>query len=668
MMNSLLTNNLISSFVTEATDAPHLFEDLSNIEKYISETYKRRSIIELIQNADDAEATSFGIHKTSFGFAICNNGREFDEHDLIALCRSGASNKKRGKGTIGYRGIGFKSVANLSSTIILMSGDLEICFNKDLTKQLIGLTSEVPLIRIPHKFENLRIREELNNLKKEFSYTTIFAFVNVDLETTYKEIDSFDITSLIFLNNINQVIIDINNNIMLYKREFKLNSNNYIVKISDNKNYMSEWMIFKTLAGNSVALKFQDKKIISANINESVFHSFMPTLEHTGALIKINGDFSTDPSRKNIDLDTTSKEVLNDISSLLVTLIHKTIVGSIVLPGFYTPFEKKSHEYLSEAGNILISQIVLMLKEIKLEGYTFDKFRIKPSWLDYNDFEVLCSNDLYPLPRKFIETYPNSSFFLERIGIKTLSLKDIINVINKKEISIRGYSQIVTKIISTYYYEQSSDAMDIIKSLYLFPTKNGIVNANELSNIKELDLQFINYLLSNLDKNDIVDFFESLSFKNVSQVLFGEIENKSESSVLISSPKIFKWRRAEQNLAEYIRKCYGVKDVIDVSLSNVGYDLEIVFENKANAYIEVKSVGYLGEPIKMTNNEYTCAHKYQDLYFLALVENSEDFKVVFIKNPISTLTLHKQCERWSWFCQDFGANQLDINNFIKLNL
>ena len=133
-MSVVSIDNLISDFIKEAVNAPRLFEDLSNMERYISETYKKRSIIELIQNADDANATCFGIHKTKFGFAICNNGREFSGQDLVALCRSGASNKQRGKDSIGYRGIGFKSVAQIAPTIALLSGKYTICFNKELTK------------------------------------------------------------------------------------------------------------------------------------------------------------------------------------------------------------------------------------------------------------------------------------------------------------------------------------------------------------------------------------------------------------------------------------------------------------------------------------------------------------------------------------------------------
>jgi hypothetical protein len=55
-------NFLQNEFLQEASNAPKLFKDLAKVEQYIDGSYKTRSFIELIQNADDAEATTFGVH------------------------------------------------------------------------------------------------------------------------------------------------------------------------------------------------------------------------------------------------------------------------------------------------------------------------------------------------------------------------------------------------------------------------------------------------------------------------------------------------------------------------------------------------------------------------------------------------------------------------------
>jgi len=53
MNNSVeIINALRNEFLQEATHATKLFKDLAKVEQYIAESYKPRSFIELIQNAD----------------------------------------------------------------------------------------------------------------------------------------------------------------------------------------------------------------------------------------------------------------------------------------------------------------------------------------------------------------------------------------------------------------------------------------------------------------------------------------------------------------------------------------------------------------------------------------------------------------------------------------
>ena len=85
-----MINSLRNEFIQEANSAPKLFKDLAKVEQYIGESYKTRSFIELIQNADDAQATTFGVHGFSNGFIVANNGRPFTIEDLEAICRSGS--------------------------------------------------------------------------------------------------------------------------------------------------------------------------------------------------------------------------------------------------------------------------------------------------------------------------------------------------------------------------------------------------------------------------------------------------------------------------------------------------------------------------------------------------------------------------------------------------
>ena len=101
--STAIIDSLRSEFIQEAKSAPKLFRDLAKVEQYIAESYKARSFIELIQNADDAKSTDFGVYGFNEGLIVANNGIPFSIEDVEALCRSGSSNKFRGGNTIEQR-------------------------------------------------------------------------------------------------------------------------------------------------------------------------------------------------------------------------------------------------------------------------------------------------------------------------------------------------------------------------------------------------------------------------------------------------------------------------------------------------------------------------------------------------------------------------------------
>ena len=208
MNDAIGIEKLKSEFIREAKSAPKLFKDLAKVEQYIAESYKTRSFIELIQNADDAQSTKFGIHKFRDGFVVANNGRPFTIEDIEALCRSGSSNKYRGGNTIGYRGIGFKSVVNIAKRIFIFSGDFAFFFDKATTKELFPGTSDVPLVRIPHllNYEDRReFFDEANRVKRKFNYQTLFVFQGLNERVYLEEFSRFDRSCLLFLNNLRYV-------------------------------------------------------------------------------------------------------------------------------------------------------------------------------------------------------------------------------------------------------------------------------------------------------------------------------------------------------------------------------------------------------------------------------------------------------------------------------
>lgn len=672
---------LRDEFLQEARSAPKLFKDLAKVEQYIAESYKTRALIELIQNADDAGSNCFGLHSIEGGFVVGNNGMTFTIDDVEALCRSGSSNKQRGSNTIGYRGIGFKSVVNIAKRISVFSGDFSFCFDKERTKSSLQSDVDVPLIRVPHLIEENQniLRNSILDLIGEYGYNTIFVFQNIIEEISLEELSGLDKSSLLFLTNLRSVFIkfqSINRSVIVNH----INQNQQaIIKISEAENGIDEWEVeaAKTNKTDRVAFKKLQGVIVPASTMESVIHSFTPTHEFAGAYIKINGDFTTDPSRKTVDLDELSRKSLANAISIIVNSITSILNGDLTRKGFFSAFVNVTES--SRFKSLLFKGIEADLgkSEIITSNGTIENvssIRLKPEWLNYEDYERLSNDGIIPINKELITTYPELFTFLNIINTKTLSLEEIIQRINTTTVSIIGSAQIFEKIINQYRYDLNNNKIEKLKGLKIFPVNNNFVRADEFKKATEITVEFRNFLNTNADPGDVSMLFKKLSIEPerlsdniVIGTITDQIFQKQEPTLntgFKTEPAIKKWRSAEQNAAEYLKSLNAVLSVKDVTQANLGYDLEVMLIKGKRIYVEIKSVSSFSEPFKISNNEYSSAHSYGVDYYIALVINDEPFKMKFVPDPIKTLSFEKKCEKWSWFCEQYSRDLQEVNQIF----
>ncbi|MBL3600245.1 MAG: ATP-binding protein [gamma proteobacterium endosymbiont of Lamellibrachia anaximandri] len=315
-----------SQFVSEAKQAPLLFSDLAKVELYIAETYRTRAFVELLQNADDARAKTFVISYENNKLVVANDGAAFSLNDLMALCRSGSSTKTRGAGTIGYRGIGFKSVVGIANEIDVISGDYAFRFSKEMTKSSLNIDQDVPLIRIPHHIDNSDPSVKLaRSFQQTHGVTTVFLMSGINQRVVEEEIRLFDETSVLFLNSVKTLNIDVQGLNKKIVRKSEKHAGLHIETIVSGEDHMS-WIVAGQKNGcEKVAVKYDDNKIITSKAEESVIHAFLPTQEYSGGNLKLNGDFSTDPSRKSVDLDERSIRAFNVCASLLSDMLREAV-------------------------------------------------------------------------------------------------------------------------------------------------------------------------------------------------------------------------------------------------------------------------------------------------------------------------------------------------------
>ena len=128
----------------------------------------RHVVSELLQNADDAEATMATVDIQDGDFVFSHNGEDFIEEHFTSLCRFGYSNK-RALHTIGFRGIGFKSTFSLGDEVRLNTPSSSVAFRRKRFTESVwqarkGTSDSNTEIRVAIR-DDYRLRELEKNLE-----------------------------------------------------------------------------------------------------------------------------------------------------------------------------------------------------------------------------------------------------------------------------------------------------------------------------------------------------------------------------------------------------------------------------------------------------------------------------------------------------------------------
>lgn len=670
-----IVEKLHNSFLEEAKRSPILLSDLANMEKYISESYTGRSLIELLQNADDAGASKFEIVEISSKvYGVANNGREFCENDLVSLCRSGTSTKKRKTNTIGYRGIGFKSVVNYAKAVHLYSGHIATTFSRQLTKNLLPEANTVPLIRIPHKFCGNAYDNSINDLLRD-RYSTVFVF-ETEGDCLLDEISMFDTSCMLFLRNIREIHFNLSSKKITYMVKYtNLSSLCDEIEFLGTQNN-DRWIVCSDELKSDVklAFKYDGNRVIPASPQESVIHSFMPTNDKLNVPIKINGDFSTDPSRTKVIYDTETENAIEGCVDLTNNILKNILAENYDRYGFINILAQASLDPLRAIKGNTISDFYIekLIKKAKeqLQKYAEDVKEIyyQPQGITNVDFEQICRiNNIYGIGNDIDANIRGILQFVKMIGIRILPIEMMLDAMKDCILSKESRIEVMYELV-----DRSRFGLD--KALLTKFNNANVITFN--TDVKKV---------INCDKNDIIEdsfnaaviekvgsvvyveqFYKVLGLKNIRQQGY----NKEISPSIISrnvgsigtKSVVKKWRTVEQNLGEILRSLDGVVNVIDVAAQNVGYDIETIMTDGTHRYYEVKSVDNMGNAFTMTNNEFSSAVQYKDKYYLAIVQQDESrIEVCFICDPISTLNMTKRVTKWEWYCSSYTGEFLECN-------
>lgn len=673
-----IVNEIRERFLKEAFESPLLFNDLANMEKYVSESYSGRSLIELLQNADDAGARSFFLEKLDDNkFVVANDGRVFTDEDMLSLCRSGVSTKKRKSESIGYRGIGFKSVVNYAEVVSLFSGEINVSFSRKLTQESLNSDKEVPLIRIPHNTVNENYIDLANRLHAS-GYNTVFVFETKN-NTWEQEISVFDSSCMLFLNSVCNINLMCNEEYMFSSMRVPFKDGHKVTL--NTKSTENDWYVIKSDKPNcksSVAFKLMENKVINAESSDSIAHCFMPTLNRMTIPVKINGDFSTDPSRTRITMDEETKEAVQDCMVIVGKIICKIIESNEDKLGIVQIIKQGKIDPISKIRGEDINDLFCRLLDEYIQDYLVQKSNGKSIYLQPNgmtdeDFQaILDYHSAYGIFNEQEKMIPGLFDLLLLHKIPYLPANLSVNAMKTIECSDTTKATVVGNLIQENKFGLSNELKEEIKEAKLFKFDSGADKINDTSEDATIDSAFEGSVLENISSpQEYTSFVKRLGIKSSKETIVDNNEHKFESTkgleivpteVVKKEKVIKKWRTVEKNVAEVLELSENVSNVKDVSKQNLGYDLEATMKDGTKRFYEVKSVNGFNDTFSITNNEYTTANTNKENYYLAITSMAEDtMDVCFIKNPIDQLKFVKRITRWEWLCEEYSGETIKVN-------
>jgi hypothetical protein len=435
-------------------------ENNYNANHIIANLYSESShfIYELIQNAEDTEASKVEFYLKQDSLEVIHNGILFDEKDIESITTIGHSTKKDNLNKIGKFGAGFKSVYAITNRPRIYSG--QYCF--DIENYLI-----------PNIIEPIELK---NNLTK------IILPFNIENKNPYEiisnKLQTFEPESLLFLKNIKSIHWYFENSSGYYQKSIKKSSNCEYIKIqsiTNNLEQSKEYIkideiinIDKKDLTISVAYELKDNKIIP--IVNSKLSVFFPTKINIYYKFLLQAPYKTTPNRESIPIDDTDNQEITKYLSKLVAksflilqnqnLYNIDFLESMNIDCRYT--SSKLHENIyNEIRNIFISESLLPTNDGKYAKAS--EIIIASDNNIMNILETDYTKLLFKKNNIFIKPYSNNftRYLNSNLRINVFSDSDIFSKIDE---------YIVTKnnkwLIKFYLYLLKRDNIKFYLSKY----------------------------------------------------------------------------------------------------------------------------------------------------------------------------------------------------------
>ncbi|OFY84116.1 MAG: hypothetical protein A3F72_19755 [Bacteroidetes bacterium RIFCSPLOWO2_12_FULL_35_15] len=330
-------------------DSDAALKNIASSEKYLQQAYEGRYLFELIQNVRDAnkdkEVNSIGsvyIELKENVLIVSNTGAAFNEKGINSITTIGDS-PKDSQEFIGFKGIGFKSVYEISEKPKVVTEWGSIVFDKEATKLLLLNRNfsdrEIPLFFIPHySSDKLSVADVQNGIVTQIQLPLK---QQINIESIIKAFEVVGVHQLLLLGHLKKIKFSHNDSISEFEiTEDKNTGKVKIKKNTDEFNFKHFKPSNKIAIPKSIIDKLEDKekeiyekdpfvdislvfdldekgRILKAE--KSKLYLFYPTEISSGFGFIIHSYFIVNPERKALRNSLLNNFLLESIADFLST-------------------------------------------------------------------------------------------------------------------------------------------------------------------------------------------------------------------------------------------------------------------------------------------------------------------------------------------------------------
>lgn len=317
-------------------------------------------VYEILQNADDHDATEILFKLSKDRIVIEHNGEQFKEKHVRAITYFGKGTSRDDLIKTGRFGIGFKSVFAFTATPIIISWPEHF--------EIYGLyrLREYPY---PEGFSNSRTRIILpfNHESEHPDYVEKL----MTQEEAYQQISecltNLNMNTLLFTRNIREFSWEIGNESARYWREDEVDDNSRLTIITDGERE-NRYLVFSKVPTwenekhKAVEIAFAiDEEGQITSIEDDNLYVLFSTTEKTGLRFLLNGPYRTNPARETVSkTDTFNIHLMKVTCELVKELLPIIKKRNLLNVQFLSVLPNKDDE-LTDISNRL--QIALNIEE-----------------------------------------------------------------------------------------------------------------------------------------------------------------------------------------------------------------------------------------------------------------------------------------------------------------